>query len=227
MEHMYSQQLLEQFKAGKREFNNIFLRFCELNNTDLSGIIFRNSKIEYARFWFSNLKGAKFINCDIYFSAFYTANLDGAVFDNCTIDMVRFDSAIPNGTKIINSRLSYCLATGINLGAIDFQGSSLFRMITNPNMVTDEDISDALKIIGNRAEDLPIEIKSAIIERVEGMAKNFNRDIKLQTHIGRPYGSHASSPANLYNAINSFTDEIIKYGSSDIYKSKKKDIYRN
>ena len=230
MEHMYSQQLMEQFRAGRKEFSNIFLQFCEINSTDLSGIVFNNSKIEYARFWFSNMKGVKFVNCDIYFSGFYCANLENAVFENCTIDMTRFDGAEVKNTKMTNSKLSYCLATNLNLGEIDFHGSSRFKMITNPDSITDEDVADAIKIIGNRTEDLPIEIKSAILKRGQSMAEKFNKDPK-GIDVSASKKSYATRTGdkseNLYHAINSFTDEIIKYGSSEIYKSRKKDIYKN
>ena len=103
-------------------------------------------------------------------------------------------------------------------------------MITNPDSITDEDVADAIKIIGNRTEDLPIEIKSAILKRVQSMAEKFNKDPK-GIDVSASKKSYATRTGdkseNLYHAINSFTDEIIKYGSSEIYKSGKKGIYKN
>lgn len=219
MEHIYSHELIEQFKSGKKEFREIALHFSELDNMNLPGIVFIDSKIEYSRFWFANLKGAKFINCDIYFSGFYCANLEDVVFDDCTIDMTRFDGATVKDTRVINSRLSYCLLTNINLGELDFHGSSKFKIITDPEAITNEEILDALKIIGNRSGDLPIEIKSVIQKRIETMLKNFNKDTKVSLSPDqKTYGSSVKA-SNLYQAMNSFADELIKYGNSEAYKS--------
>src|SRR3989338_6315569 len=229
MEHMYSQQLMEQFRAGRKEFSGIHLNFCTLDNIDLSGLVIRNSKLEYTAFWHSNLNGAKFINCEMFFVSFYTAFLENTAFDNCKIEMARFDSAILKNTKIINSRISYSLCVNANLGELDMRNTSKFKWITDPSSVSDEDIIDALRVIGNRTDELPIEIKSEIQRRINSSLKDFNRDTRLAgISADKAYGETQKSMSPVsYESMANFTDGIIKYGSSEIYKSGKKGIYKN
>ena len=233
MEHLYSHELLEQFKAGKRNFDNVFLRFVDLSNLDLSGICFTNSKLEYTKFWFSKMKNTKFVNCEIYFCGFLSADVENLVFEKCAIDMTRFDNALMKNTRAAGCSFSYCLALNTNLGEFDTQGSTLFKVLTDSKDVTsltDEEISDALKIVGNRMEDLPIEIKVEIQKRITGILEKFNRDPRLSQMQGqeKPYIGAASKAEILYGALNSFADEVMKYGSTGEYASgkKKKDIYK-
>lgn len=231
MEHMYSQQLLDQFRSGRKEFTNIHLHFCTLDNVDLSGLVVKDSKIEYTAFWHSNLKDAKFINCEMFFVSFYTAILEDTVFDKCKIEMTRFDSAILKNTRILNSSISYCLAISANLGELNLQGTSQFKFITDPNGITDEEIAGVLRIIGNRSKELPIEIKSEIQKRISGSLKDFGRDPApnrlSQDNKTYPADSKSYNKAsNAYEAMGNFADGIIKYGSSEVYKAKKKDIYK-
>lgn len=230
MEHLYSQQLLDRFNSGQKEFTNIHLHFCTLDNVDLSGMIIKDSKLEYTAFWHSNLKDAKFINCDMFFVSFYTALLENTIFDKCKIEMARFDSARLKSTKIINSAVSYCLIIDANMGEVDLTNTSQFKLINNVAAVTDHDIVDALRIIGGRTEDLPIEIRTEIQRRIVSSLSDFGRDTKLaqlSSSENSPYASgNQNRSNNLYAAMKDFSEGVIKYGSSEVYKSKKKDIYR-
>ena len=223
MEHMYSQQLIEQFKSGRKEFSGIHLNFCTLDNIDLSGLVIRDSKLEYTAFWHSNLNGAKFINCEMFFASFYTALLENAVFDNCKMEMTRFDSAMLKNTKIINSRISYSLCVNANIGELDMRNTSKFKWITDPSSVSDEDIIDALRVIGNRTDELPIEIKSEIQRRINSSLNDFGRDPRLSHISTQEKGGYeqAQRSADIYKAMGNFTDGIIKYGSAEVYKDKK------
>ncbi len=231
MEHLYSQQLIDRFNInGQKEFSNIRLQFCTLDSIDLSGLVIKDSKIEYAAFWHSNLKDAKFVNCEMFFVSFYTALLENTVFDKCKIEMTRFDSAMLKHTKIVNSNISYCLIVDANMGEVDLTNTSQFRLITNVATVTDQDVMDALRIIGGRAEELPIEIKSEIQRRIAGLLTDFNRDPRLarssQENKAYTRGDALNKSADLYRVMNNLTGGIITYGNSEVYKSKKKDIYK-
>lgn len=160
------------------------------------------------------------------------AMLEDTVFDKCKIEMARFDSARLKSTRIINSNLSYCLIIDTNMGELDLSNTSRFKVITNASEVSDQDIIDALRIIGGRAEELPIEIKSEIQRRIASSLVDFGRDKKLaqlSSQENRNYSSEGTPynrVANLYHAMTNFSNGVINYGSSEVYKSKKKDIYK-
>jgi len=228
MEALYGSELKERFKAGRKEFSDIILQFTEFNDENLEGLIIRNSKIDYTQFRSANLKNAKFINCEMFFASFFSAELENTIFDKCKIDMTRFDSARLKNTKILNSHISYCLLMDVNTGEIDLRNTSQFKLITNPGAVTNEEIADALRIIGNHAEDLPIEIKIEIQRRISGSLEDFGRDPKMAQFSpeNKPYSSSDSTysrASNLYHAMNSFVDDMIKYGNeAGVYRAKRK-----
>jgi len=232
MEHLYSHELIEKFNEGEKDFANVVLEFCDLDSKQLESLTIRNAKINYVTFRHCALKGARFINCEMFFVSFYAADLEGVVFENCKIDMTRFDDARMNKTRIANSSISYCLMTNVNLGEVDFQNTSRFKLITNLASVTESDIEDALKIIGHRMEDLPIEIKVEVRKRLSGTfdeAKLNDKLAKISSTEMKPYGgkdTQYNRTANVYSAMDNFITDIIKYGLSEVYKSKKKDIYK-
>ena len=224
MEHMYSFELLDEMKNGKKEFDGIFLEFAELNDKDFSGLVIRNSKINYAQFRFSNLNGAKFINCEMFFVSFFGSNLENTVFEKCKIDMARFDTANAKNTRMQNCALSYCLIFNI-VGEIDFHGTSEFKTIRNLQTFTEEDIINALKIVGNRIEDLPLEIRSELNRRISSVLIEFERDQKL-TQTASKSNAYEPKPDNarvidLYKAMSKIGEDIIKYGNSEVYKNRK------
>ena len=139
------------------------------------------------------------------------------------MEMTRFDSAMLKNTKIINSRLSYCLCVNANLGELDMRNTSKFKWITDPSSVSDEDIIDALRVIGNRTDELPIEIKSEIQRRINSSLNDFGRDPRLSHISTQEKGGYeqAQRSADIYKAMGNFTDGIIKYGSAEVYKDKK------
>jgi len=229
MKHLYSYELLEEIKKGKKEFDEILLEFAELNDQDFSGLVIRNSKINYVQFRFSNLKGAKFINCEIFFVSFFGAEMENTVFDKCKIEMARFDEVKAKNMRITNCNLSYCLMMGLNQGELNLDGTSEFKTIKNPADATDDDIEVALKIVGNRIGDLPLEIRSELHKRISATLKDHNRNIgPIGESKGGAYSKTGqySRAANLYKALDKISDGIIKYGSSEVYKSKKKDMYK-
>lgn len=225
MESVYSNELLEQFRSGKKEFSNIILQFADLNDTDLTGLVIKNSKINYASFRLSNMKNVKFIDCEMFFVSFYSAEMENTLFEKCKMDMTRFDDAHFKNTRIMNSSLSYCLIVGVNMGELNLTSTAKFKVITDMSAVVEDDIAGALKIIGARIEELPIEIRYQINKRIAGTLQDFSKDTKLDTSAGnRAYGSNNSQynrVFNAYQAINALGDELIKYGKSEIYKNRK------
>lgn len=228
MQHMYSYELWEQFKSGRKEFSGIQLQFCEFNDKDFTGLVIKNSKIDYTQFRFANLKNAKFINCDMFFVSFFGADMENTVFDNCKIEATRFDSAQFKNTKILRSSLSYCLLINANEREMNFEGSQKFKVFTDLD-ISNEDIIEALAFVGAHLEDLPFEIKSEINKRLADSMKDLNKDarlMQLSAVENKPYGSSASNyrkVLGVYQALDALSDKLAKYGSSrEIYKVKKK-----
>jgi hypothetical protein len=226
MQHMFSSEILEQFRAGKREFRDIHTQFCDIEGFDLSGIVFRDSTLEYTSFRSCNMKGAKFINCDIYFFSLCKAGVENVTIDKCRIDTARLDDMRAKNMKITNSHLSWCVFMGTSMGEINLTGTSEFKCFRSVSDITDQDAADLIQRTGAHLENLSIEIKLELEKIVKNALKETGQDPKLMGISATPghdaYGrTVAGSKANaMYGAFDKLGEALMAYGASEAYKQK-------
>lgn len=225
MKHMLSSEILEQFRAGKKEFSGIHTQFCEFDGIDLSGIIIRNSELDYTSFRNSNMKNAKLINCKIFFFSLYNADVENVVIDRCGIDTARFDNMRAKNTKITNSQLSYTLMFGTNTGEMDLQGTTEFKVWRNASEITEKDIIESIERLGESFETLPIEVKSRLRVAIKKAISESGRDPGLletaqskETAYDKTAGYNKMAAA--YGALDNIMKEVMAYGNSEAYKQK-------
>ncbi len=96
------QQILEEYKQGKRYFEDIHLEYENFEGQDLQGIIFENCSF-YISFKGANLKNAKFINGGIKTCDFREADLTNAHFENLAVESSQFAGSKHNGFYFNNN----------------------------------------------------------------------------------------------------------------------------
>ena len=181
---LLSRDLLDQYKEGKRTFENVIIQFADLQGSTLPDICIKDSKLFFVTFFNSNLSGAKFINCEIFFGSFYGCRLGNAIFDKCRIELTLFDQAIFNRTKITKSEISYSGLFNTNLKDLDMSSSTQFKVFTDPSQITDHDIESGLSILMPHLDKLDTQIKSKIKKMLEWDAQTYK--FSVPSMVGSP-----------------------------------------
>lgn len=95
-------EILEKYKSGQREFTEIDNLSGRLNDAELEGISFDNCFIDID-FSNSNLKSARFTNGNIKTCDFRNSNLTNAYFENVAVDGCSFSGAKIDGLIFKNN----------------------------------------------------------------------------------------------------------------------------
>jgi uncharacterized protein YjbI with pentapeptide repeats len=141
---MLGWEILQEYKKGRRDFSNTQISIGEFAGADLSGIIFRNCKIEDSTFRTGKLAGADFTGSEIIFTGFTDADLTNAKFNKCLIKWSGFERTIFNNTEMRNSNIVWCSFLDTNIACIDFSNSTQYKNMTDLSQITDETLTEAL-----------------------------------------------------------------------------------
>lgn len=102
--------VIEEYKKGKRRFENLHILNESFENQILDGIVFDGCQL-YANFKNSSLKNAKFLNGGIKTSDFRGADLSGAHFESVDVESTQFARAKTNGVRWIEAYAYGSLST--------------------------------------------------------------------------------------------------------------------
>ena len=224
MQHLYSHDVLDQFRSGRKEFSNIHLNFCILEDISLEGLTIKDSTLEFVSFRTSNLKNARFINCDMFFVSFYGCTFDCTIFDKCKMNIVRLDDMHVKDSCIKNSDLSFCPIMGTNIGELKFHNSSEFKVFRSVSQITCEDAQECLRIVGNRSDFLPLEVRIELTKTLNRVANEVGQPDAVKSGIGvsnyKEKGLEYNKSVNAYKAFDALSNQINAYGK-EAYKQKK------
>lgn len=197
---MFSKELLDKYKEGKRSFSNIIIQFADLQGANLQNIHIKDSKLLFVAFRNCNLSGARFSNCEMFFDSFYGSDLTDAVFDNCKIDFGLFENAIFNKTKIAKSRISYSAMYNANIQELDMTTSDQFRVLTDPSQITEDVVENGLAIILPFMDKLDTNLRSIIKKKIEAASENqkFSYSLKGNPASYKKEGTYSSAKAPSY-----------------------------
>ena len=215
---LFSKELLDHCKDGKKAFSDIILQYIDMSDMDLSGLIIKNSKLFFATFRNCNFKNAKFINCEVIYGSFYGGNLEGVIFDNCTIDMTLFQDTIFRDTKISKSRLIWSAFLNTAMGEIDLSSSTKFKVFTDLSQITAKDVEDGMAHLGPLIDSLDMSIRHKIKQELE---KDFQSlGIKDLPNSSNDPEYQRTSPL-VYGMQNFSAMVIDTYNTSNPYRQKK------
>ncbi len=116
-EYLTEQQILEQYKKGKRDFSNIICNGAVLRYKNFRGIIFRNAILEGMSFEETDFTGADFSNAKITWCGIRFTKLKNAKFRNTVIYVSSFE-----GTEFENTDF-----TGADISNSNFMDTEKFK----------------------------------------------------------------------------------------------------
>ena len=219
MKHLSSDEIIKEYKKGRKNFSKIECKSGNFSEQNLKGIIFRGSDLE----------GSSFSGC----------NLDNADFSSCNLQWINFDHTILRRTNFANADLRWAKSTsptfdrtvfkGANLdeayifkadmGSADFTNASKKGMATKFSDISDTDFMTAEHELGRRgiSFDVIMSIKSGIEKMRNGWKRfigvseekkafsKYNKQEK-ETNADQEYGN------KIYVTTDSIYNNKIKYG---------------
>lgn len=128
------QELLEAYKAGRRNFrsaqlpeNGILGNPESEERIDLSGADFGDAHFHNGAFRNVILRGATFYAANLEGCTFHGVDLEGAVFDGASLRKARFEETNLNGACMNNADLYAAKFRNNDMDNIDFVGANLYR----------------------------------------------------------------------------------------------------
>lgn len=221
MKKLMGWEILQEYKKGRRDFSNISIFIGEFAGADLSGIIFRNCKIEDATFRGGKLIDADFSGSEIIFSGFNDTNLTRAKFNNCYIKWASFDRAIVEDTEIKNSELIWCVFLNTNIACIDFSNSRQYRNVTDISQMTEEGIREAVREFGTYLNKVDFEKRLHMRVIANRLMRNYGLKEQMPS-TPEAAKNKTHSNVNLYSKLLSSMIEgsISAYSQSHPYTQK-------
>lgn len=104
---MDAQQLLEEYRQGKRDFSGIKLANANLSGVALKDAVFRNSNLSGTHFDHSDLSNADFSSCHMVRCSFLGAVLKNAAFRQADLSYSILKNAYFEGTDFSGANLMW------------------------------------------------------------------------------------------------------------------------
>ncbi|MCX6815474.1 MAG: hypothetical protein NT120_01300 [Candidatus Aenigmarchaeota archaeon] len=225
LKNIFSNELIEQYKEGKREFVNINLQYADIS-MPLKDLVIRDSRLFFVTFRDCDLSNAKFINCEIFYGTWYGGILENAVFDDCAIDYGLFDKTIFRNTKIVKSKITWSGMLGQPINELDMSTSTQFKIITDMSQITPEAVEEIRRQIGPIINSLDLSIKAKINEEIQKDAQKYGVELPSIATEKPAYGArreNADSNSSVYGGnMQNFADMVIgAYNAVHPYKVKR------
>ena len=208
MQHLFSRDIKDAYAKGQRIFESIELYYAELESIDLSGIVFKNCKLNFTSFRMSKMKNTKFINCEWFFGSGYGADFENAVFEKTIIDFIRFDTANFNRTLFKNCKIKFCTMINSNSSAAEFIDCIKYKVFSQTTEITDSDVQEGVGMLMPSINSLGIEIRSHILNVMTRFSSELNKPLlKEQLTSKNTYSTNAG--ANAYQKLSDLLGEAI------------------
>jgi hypothetical protein len=113
-------QVMQELRAGRRDFSNIECPGLEIVDMDLQGIIFKNANLSTGSLQGCRLQGANFSGATMRWMDLDRANFTGAKFDGADVSYSKLKRAIFQNTSVAGANFSYTLMFDVNRGGANF-----------------------------------------------------------------------------------------------------------
>lgn len=177
MKHLSSEQIIRDYKKGRKDFTGIECKSGNFSGYNLKRIVFRNSNLEGSSFSGCNLDDADFSNCNLQWINFDHASLRRTKFANADLRWAKSTAPIFESTSFRDADLSEAYIFEADMGSADFTGASKERLVTKFSEVTDTDFMTAEQELRRRGISLSIAMK--ISSGIEKMKKRWKRFIGI------------------------------------------------
>ena len=144
---MNTQELLYYYTKGKRNFENIVLRACDLSWEDFKQINLCNADLSLSMLEGVDLTGAKLINTN-----FFRADLTVANLYKADLSGANLQGADLRGAELAYANLMFADLRGVSLAGADLSNA----ILPNGTVMPNNSIIQRKKVISYMTKDTPV-----------------------------------------------------------------------
>ena len=162
---MTTQEVLNQYKEGKRNFSNVKILECNFTDSNLEGIIFKNANICFGSLRGANLSNSDFSNAKLNWCDISRCNMTNAKFDGASLQWSGLNESTFKNTSFRNADLSRTSILNVNRGGADLTDANLYDIWWSMSDISLDSITetiDKLKSLG-----LPLALFEAIMKEIK------------------------------------------------------------
>lgn len=193
MKFISSQEILKQYKKGKRDFSNITCQYGDLRRNVLKGIIFKNADLVGTSLYRCNLTNADFSGANLRFCSIRYTTLKNAKFIKAKANPASFEGARLDNTDFTGADLSYSVFIFCERGKGIFENALLYKTLWDLT-ATAADFEEQFRIL--KSSNLPVH---EILGAIENLRKAKNRVFKLPGFIANKSKQTYGQPSSLYS----------------------------
>lgn len=173
-----AQEILEQYQAGKRNFQNLALRRSDLHGLTLAGADFSGTDFSEA-----NLRSADLQGCDFKGAYFNDADLSGANLKKANLGEASLIKTYLLKTNLQEAQLDNALCTGAFLTRANLQESCLNGTLLTGADLTGANLTNA-KYNKQTRFDTNFNLEKAGLKKVAGEGKPSPSSLGQKTNDG-------------------------------------------
>ncbi|PPT05921.1 Pentapeptide repeat family protein [Geitlerinema sp. FC II] len=176
---MNSQEFLQQYKLGRRDFSGEFFAELRITGHNIENISLRNSSVNL-----SNLRYVRFFNSDLRGIFFNSANLDVCVFINCDLSKAIFNGSRLTSLSIINSDFSKAsLENSFVVNELSIRKSTMYKVNLQK--------TEALEIYIEDSNLSGVDLTDCNIKKITAIRSNFTYAILKSVKFHRNYNRNS------------------------------------
>ncbi len=122
---MDANQLLEEYRKGRRDFSGIKLTNANLSGILLEGAVFKNCNLSDTHFDHSDLSGADFSNCHMTRCSFFGAILKKTNFEDADLSYSTLKNAYFENTRLGRANLMWAHLCESDLARSSIENANL------------------------------------------------------------------------------------------------------
>lgn len=136
MKGISAQDIIEEYKKGRRDFTSIVCKDADFTGMDLSGANFSDSDMSFSTFKTATLNDCNFSNCVLDWTSFIWAKLIRTDFTNAKIRWSVLNDATFEKTILRKADLSWSLLFNVNFHDSDITGADFATAAFHVSQIT-------------------------------------------------------------------------------------------
>lgn len=161
---MLSAEFLERVAGGQKDFDGMELHYADLNGRRFEGLRFRNCRFYFVVLRHCNFKNIIFENCEFFFSSFGWSRFRNVEFRRCQLDYSGFGGAVVEGSRMIDTRLSWHNFIDAKIGGLELINCTEFVVLRNISELTPKVIESGMHSLQPFIDQLDFDMQ----EKVKG-----------------------------------------------------------
>lgn len=174
---MLSSEFLDRIEKGQKDFRAIELQYADLSGRRFENIAFTDCTFTFVLTRDCTFENVTFTNCSFFFQGFGRSTLRNVTFAKCRIDYSGFTDAIFEGSRMIDTSLTWSVLIGAHTGGLTMERCTEFKVVRQAADITPADVTQALAGLQPMLNQLDFDTREKMMRVLETAAKRYEVEL--------------------------------------------------